>query len=110
MNNPLKIDVLCNDGSPLQTHYSDIFGDNGRIGLGGAELALHTLCKGWHDAGHRIRLYNDPTHIKGSPYKQYPISLFSPKDDRDVLIVFRSPNARIAGAKGLKVWLSTDQY
>lgn len=108
--NKLNIDILTNDGSPLNTHYTDVYGENGRIGLGGAELALHTLCKGWHDAGHRVRLYNDPTHIGGSPYKQYPISTFSPRDDRDVLIIFRSPNDRIDGARGLKVWWSCDQY
>ena len=58
---PLSIDILCNDGSPLGTHYSDIYGENGRIGLGGAELALHTLCDGWTEVGHRVRLYNNPT-------------------------------------------------
>lgn len=110
MNKQLKLDVLCNDGSPLSTHYSDIYGGNGRIGLGGAELALHTLCNAWHDAGHLVRLYNNPSRISASPYHQYPLDTFIPKDDRDILIVFRSPNHRADNAKGKKIWLSCDQY
>lgn len=110
MNKKLRIDLICNDGSPLNTHLGDIFGDNGRVGLGGAELALHTMCEAWHNAGHKIRLYNNPTHTNLSPYKQYPINTFIPQEDRDILIVFRSPNSRIKNAKGKIVWWSCDQY
>jgi glycosyltransferase involved in cell wall biosynthesis len=106
----LKIDVLANDGSPLGTHLADVYGENNRIGLGGAELALHTMCDAWHNAGHQVRLYNNPLHQGLSPYRQYSIDSFSPHDDRDILIIFRSPNHRINSAKGKKIWWSTDQY
>lgn len=110
MQKQLKLDILCNDGSPLQTHLSDIYGANGRVGLGGAELALHTLCEAWHKSGHRVRLYNNPLHTDQSPYQQFPIDLFVPEDERDILIIFRSPNFRMAEAKGKKIWFSTDQF
>jgi len=108
--NKLKIDIVCNDGSPLGVVLPDIYGENGRLGVGGAELALLTMCEAWHEAGHRVRLYNSPTRMGLSPFEQYPIDTFVPKDERDVLIVFRSPNHRIIHANGLKIWWSTDQY
>lgn len=108
---PLHIDVLCNDGSPLGITLATLLGtDPHQIGCGGAELALMTLCQGWHDAGHKIRVYNTPRVINGSPFPQYPVDTFIPKEDRDILIIFRSPNPRILGAKGRKIWFSTDQY
>lgn len=107
----LRIDVLTNDGSPLGTSWSDIYGygSSGRVGLGGAELALHTLCEAWDKAGHSVRLYNNPLS-QGSPYPQYPIDTFIPHEERDILIVFRSPNHRVRHAKGKKIWWSCDQY
>ena len=110
MRHKLKIDVLCNDGSPLGVVSKDIYGENGRIGLGGAELALLTMCEAWHNCGHRVRLYNSPTISNGSSFGQYPIDTFLPQENRDILIIFRSPNHRIGNARGLKVWWSTDQY
>ena len=106
----LKLDVLCNDGSSLQTCLADVYGETGRIGLGGAELALHTMCEEWHKSGHRVRLYNNPSISNGSPYEQYPIEAFIPHEARDILIVFRSPNHRAIGATGKKIWWSCDQY
>lgn len=106
----LNIDVICNDGSPLNTCLADVYGENGRIGLGGAELALHTLCEAWSKVGHRVRLYNSPPTNCTSPYSQFNIDAFSPHDERNILIIFRSPNERIRDAKGLKIWFSTDQY
>lgn len=107
----LKIDILCNDGSPLGTHWSDIYGygPSGRVGLGGAELALHTMCEAWNRVGHHVRLYNNPL-TQGSPYPQFPIDTFIPGEDRDILIIFRSPNHRPNNAKGKKIWWSCDQY
>ncbi len=107
--NKLKIDVIANDGSPIGVVSRDIYGENGRLGVGGAELALLTLCEGWHKAGHDVALYNNPTVLHGSIFHQYPLDSFLPQADRDVLVIFRSPNKRIRGARGLKVWWSTDQ-
>ncbi len=106
----MKISVLCNDGSPLGVCESTIEGDNFRVGVGGSELALLTMCKLWKEAGHDIVLYNNP-HPKGtSSFEQCPISAFNPNEDRDILIVFRSPNPRAIIAKGKRVWWSCDQY
>lgn len=109
MDKSLRIDCICNDGSPIGVVLADVYGDNGRLGVGGAELALLTLCEAWHKAGHRVRVYNSPTNLS-SPFGQYPKDSFIPSEDRDILIVFRSPNHRIKGAKGKKIWWSTDQY
>jgi glycosyltransferase involved in cell wall biosynthesis len=106
----LYIDVLANDGSPLGVTLPDVYGKNGRLGVGGAELALLTMCEAWHVAGHRVRLYNSPTHMGLSPFEQYPVDTFFPNDERDILIVFRSPNHRILHARGMKIWWSTDQF
>lgn len=57
----MKIDVLCNDGSPLGVVEADINGGiPGRMGVGGAELALLTMCAAWKFNGHDIVLYNNP--------------------------------------------------
>src|SRR3990167_11067456 len=106
----LNIDVVCNDGSPLGIVLSDIYGKNDRVGVGGAELALLTMCEAWSNYGHHVRLYNSPKVSKGSPFGQYPIDTFLPQDDRDILIIFRSTNHRIKNATGKKIWWSCDQY
>lgn len=106
----LKIDIICNDGSPLGVRLVDVYGENGRIGVGGAELALLTMCEAWWNKGYQIRLYNSPTAHGTSPFPQFPIDTFIPEEDRDILIIFRSPNHRVKNANGLKIWWSTDQY
>lgn len=106
----MKIDVLCNDGSPLGVSEETIYGDNFRIGVGGAELALLTMCRIWKEDGHDVVLYNDPRNPNGSCFEQRAISTFSANEKRDFLIVFRSPNPRAIPAKGKKVWWSCDQY
>lgn len=110
MNKPLKIDVIANDGSALQVSEASIDGLDGSIGVGGAELAILTLCAGWHKNGHRVTLYNSPRVNNGSSFPQKPLNLFLPQEDRDILIIFRSPNHRAINAKGKKIWFSTDQY
>lgn len=108
---PLKIDLLVNDGSPVGVTLRTLLGtDPNQVGCGGAEQAMLTLCEGWHNAGHSVRVYNSPRIIRGSPFPQYPIDTFIPKEDRDILIVFRSPNSRIRNAKGKVIWWSCDQY
>jgi len=105
-----RIDVICNDGSPLEISEKSIYGLDGRVGLGGSELFLLTLCRAWHDAGHKVRLYNNPAFIGHSVFEQLPIDAFNPVEERDAVIIFRSPNARMTDkTKGLKIWLSCDQ-
>lgn len=106
----MKIDVLCRDGSPLGVVEADVNGEiPGRIGLGGAELSLMTLCAAWKFNGHDVTLYNNPRVVGQSSFKQRHTAQFNPQEDRDVLIIFRSPNPASYGAKGLKVWFSCDQ-
>lgn len=106
----MNIELLCSDGSPLGVVHHDIYGAHNRIGVGGAELALLTLCEEWHKAGHNVVLYNNPRIQNASPFEQRTVASFDPNANRDVLIVFRSPNPKGIVAKGLKVWLSMDQY
>ena len=106
----MKIDVLCNDGSPLGVSLKTLMGEDvQQIGCGGAELVLLTLCEAWTRAGVQVRLYNNPREPNVPPFEQLPITAFNPQEDRDVLIIFRSPNTRMMGAKGMKVWYSHDQ-
>jgi glycosyltransferase involved in cell wall biosynthesis len=107
----MKIDVLCNDGSPLGMTMKDLFGRGKRgIGVGGSEYALLTLLEGFSISGHDVRLYNDPLEADASPFEQLPIAAFDFNENRDILINFRSPNPRAIVSKGLKVWWSCDQY
>ncbi len=105
-----KIDVLANDGSPLGVTEKSIYGTANRIGVGGAELALLTLCAGWQFYGNQVTLYNNPNEGGASSFSQKTLDEFDPNADRDVLVVFRSPNQRAQGAKGKHVWWSCDQY
>lgn len=105
----MKIDIICNDGSPLGVTSKSVWGEDGRFGVGGAELALITMCEYWTEIGHNLTLYNNPWEGGASPFHQRTLNEFDPKEDRDILIVFRSPNHRIAEAKGKKVWWSCDQ-
>jgi glycosyltransferase involved in cell wall biosynthesis len=107
----MRIYILCNDGSPIGITYKDIYGESGRVGLGGAELALLTLAEGWTKAGHEVVLFNDPKKHGESPFEQRNICDYERDTKCDTLIVFRSPTQKIVHAKGcLKVWLSMDQY
>lgn len=106
----MKIDVLCNDGSPLGVTERTLRGEDGRLGVGGAELALLTMCSAWQTYGNTVTLYNDPKEFGVSNFEQKYVSEFDPKAERDILIVFRSPNSRVDGAKGKKIWWSCDSY
>jgi glycosyltransferase involved in cell wall biosynthesis len=106
----MKLDIIARDGSPLGVSLSTLQGDDPKqIGTGGSELAILTLCEAWHNAGHKVRFYNNPRMTPG-PFEQLPTTAFDPDEDRDILIVFRSPNPLVNVAKGLKVWFSCDQY
>lgn len=106
----LTIDVLVNDGSPVGVTCADIEGSSHRIGLGGAELALLTMCEAWHKRGDKVTLYNSPAIKNGSPFEQRDMGEYNKDDKRDVVIVFRSPNGKVVGGQGKIVWWSCDQY
>lgn len=105
----MKIDILCTDGSPIGVTL-DALSSKSRIGVGGAEYALLTMCEEWAKAGHRVRLYNNPKDEVSRPIEQLPIYYFTPTERRDVLIVFRSPNNMAELSNGKKIWWSCDQY
>ena len=106
-----KVDIIANDGSPLGVTMKTVWGEEeGKLGVGGAELALLTLCETLHNNDYDVTLYNNPRSSGGSPFKHGDLDRFAPKAPRDILIVFRSPNHRAWGANGLKVWLSCDQH
>jgi glycosyltransferase involved in cell wall biosynthesis len=105
-----KIHVLTNDGSPLGVTERTMRGEDGRLGVGGAELALLTMCGAWQYYGNDVTLYNDPKEIGVSSFKQAPLSDFVPHEDRDILIIFRSPNPLTEQSRGKKIWWSCDSY
>lgn len=107
-----KIHILCNDGSPLGVTEKTMRGEDGRLGVGGAELALLTMCGAWQYYGNDVTLYNDPKEIGASSFKQLPIADFNPQEDRDIVIIFRSPNEHFPmdSIKGKKIWWSCDTY
>jgi len=106
----MRIDFLCNDGSPLKVTMNSVWGKDNRVGVGGSELAMLTLCEEWTKKGYEVKLYNNPFQRGVSDFEQLPVSAFNPDDNRDVVIIFRTPNYNVVGAKGLKVWLSFDQF
>ena len=105
----VRIEILCGSGSPDGVHVSDIHGQNGRVGVGGAELALLTLCEGWTKSGHEVVLYNNPKRNDGV-FEQRATVSFDKLSKRDVLIVFREPSSKIINAVGKRVFFSCDQY
>lgn len=106
----LTIHVLCNDGSPLGVTTQSIYGEDGSLGVGGAELALLTMCQLWHERGDKVVLYNNPRPHCQSPFEQRYLDDYRSDDkSRDVAIIFRSPNKRAWGGTGYRVWWSCDQ-
>lgn len=106
----LRIDFLCTDGSPLKVTLKSVYGDDGRVGVGGAELALLTVGEELCKRGHEVHIYNNPAS-DGLPILHHPVHEFNPQEERDVLIIFRSPNPRGVIAKARKrIWWSCDQY
>lgn len=105
----MKLDVIANDGSPLGVTMKSLWGTDGRFGVGGAEQAILTLCAGWQERGYDVTFYNNPSEGGASPFKQRTLEEFNPFEDRDFLIVFRSPNERIENVQCPIIWFSTDQ-
>jgi glycosyltransferase involved in cell wall biosynthesis len=106
----MKIDILCGNGSQAGVTLDDIYGTPKRIGVGGSELALLTLCEAWGKE-HEVTLYNNPHTITlNKSFRQAHITNFNPADARDALIAFRQPTHLINGARGKKIFWSCDQY
>jgi glycosyltransferase involved in cell wall biosynthesis len=108
----MRVDILAHDGSPMGIVPEDIYGEAGRVGIGGAELAILTLCEAFGKAGHEVCFYNDPRIETHSPYfEQHQVRAFKkqPVGGRDILIIFRSPHELSYGAAGKKIWFSCDQ-
>lgn len=106
----MKIDILAVHGSPLGVTLNTLRGEDGQLGVGGAELALLTMCETWAEEGHEVTLYNNPRVFTETPFRQRGVHEFIPSQDRDVVIAFRAPNRVMPDCKGLKVWWSTDQF
>lgn len=105
----MRIHILCTDGSPLGVTMKSLYGQDKRIGVGGAEYALLTMCEAWQKLGHEVVVHNDG-HPGDSPFEHRKRKFFDPEESRDVLIIFRSPNKVAPASKGMKVWWSCDQY
>lgn len=106
----MNIDFLCSDGSQLGVTSKTIWGDRQQIGVGGAELALLTMCEELTKRGHSVRLFNNPRE-KNDLFEQDKVKNFPIQDPkRDVLVTFRSPNTKAVIANGFKVWWSCDQF
>jgi glycosyltransferase involved in cell wall biosynthesis len=105
----MKIEILCGGGSTDGVTPSDIYGINERLGIGGAELGLLTMCEGWSKAGHEVILYNNPKR-QDACFAQLPVSDFDRQEHKDVVIFFREPTQRVANAHCKKVFWSCDQY
>lgn len=105
----MKIEILCGSGSPDGVTPSDIYGKNGRPGIGGAELAMFTLAEGWTKAGHEVVVYNNPRR-QDACFSQLPTSDFDRQEHKDVVIFFREPTQRVVNVHCKKVFWSCDQY
>lgn len=104
----MKIDVYCNDGSPLYIIPPDIYGR----GVGGAELALFSWSEEMARRGHQVRIFNDPREVGFHNEVEFkPRGQFSPDDKRDVFIAFRSPNrhTKTVNENAIRLFWSCDQ-
>jgi glycosyltransferase involved in cell wall biosynthesis len=104
----MKIDLLCNDGSPLGVIPSHVYGR----GVGGAELAMLTWATTMAGRGHAVRVFNDPCDAGVHDGTEFlPVAAFSPREgNRDALITYRSPNRYKGARAGVKIHWSMDQW
>lgn len=104
------IEVLASDGSQLGVTEKTIYGDHQQIGVGGAELALLTLCREWSRMGYEVILYNNPREVGVSEFAQKQIREFDLHKEHDILVAYRSPNHNVIAANAQqKIWWSCDQ-
>jgi glycosyltransferase involved in cell wall biosynthesis len=106
----MRIDLLCNDGSPIGVTPPDIYGR----GVGGAELAMLSLVTTLAARGHDVRVFNDPQPPGVHEGVEFlPLTAYDNRVQRDALIIFRSPNARVRFEDRTwtrLIWWSTDQF
>jgi len=72
-----RIDTVRNDGSPIGVTERTMRGEDGRLGVGGAELALLTMCGAWKYYGYDVHLYNSPNAMGASSFDQHPVGIQS---------------------------------
>jgi glycosyltransferase involved in cell wall biosynthesis len=103
----MKIHFLCSSGSPTGLVPADIYGR----GVGGAELAMMTLTEKLASRNHEVVVYNNPHRVGTYDGVRYaPVSEFRPDEDRDAVILYRTPHPSFKACKGRKVFWSCDQY
>jgi hypothetical protein len=104
----LKIDLYCNDGSPIGLIPADIYGR----GVGGAELAMMSWAETMAGRGHQVRIYNSPSQPGDHDGVEYlPQDSFAPQENRDAFILFRSPSPHLRATKAnIKIHWSCDQF
>lgn len=105
----LKIDLLCNDGSPLGVVPGNVYGR----GVGGAELAMLTWVTTMASRGHGVRVFNNPKPKPGvyDGVEFLPKEAFIPTENRDAFVTYRSPNTHTeTGAGTIKIHWSMDQF
>lgn len=106
----MRIDLICNDGSPIGVIPPDVYGR----GVGGAELAMLSFVSVMAGRGHQVRVFNDPTSPGIHEGVEFlPLAAYDNRVQRDALIIFRSPNPRVRFEDRTwtrVIWWSTDQY
>jgi len=106
----MKIDLYCNDGSPLGVTADTVW----ERGVGGAELSLVNWAAEMAERKHQVTVYNDPKPNQGyyGKVEYRDRRHFQPfVRDRDVFIAFRSPNPYLASVQAKKkIFWSCDQY
>jgi len=106
----MSIGVWANDGSPIGVTYEDIYSNNRRIGVGGAELAMFTVLEGLANRGYDVTLFNDPKYPTNWNVRQANRSEIARNKEFDIFIVFRSPSQVVKSIKAKKkIWWSCDQ-
>jgi glycosyltransferase involved in cell wall biosynthesis len=104
----MKIHFLCNDGSPIDVVWSDMYGR----GVGGAELALLSLAEALVKEGHKVTVYNQTREERNEQGIKFAnLATFNREEKKRNLIIFRSPSRLALGASADRLlWWSTDQF
>lgn len=103
-----RIDIVCSQGSPIGIVPTDVEDR----GIGGAELALVSFAEVMARRKHVVQVYNNPKRPGVYDDVNYlPLSAYNAGEQRDVLIVFRTPFAHLQSSRaGVKIFWSCDQF